>query len=121
LIPPTNRCAVLLVVTYSRAARTALRNACRTHDETVVRQFGRAALFDDTHYGAFLALRLVERHGPDVHVELTRPLNEFVDVPDAVREAARSYEARESPNTPYHAFASGTDHPSPSTLREREL
>ncbi|WP_318568312.1 hypothetical protein [Salinigranum marinum] len=112
---------MLLVVTYSRAARTSLRNACRTHDETVVRRFGRAALLDDTHHGAFLALRLVEKHGTDVHVELTRPLNEFVDVPDAVREAARAYETRESPSTPYHAFVRGTDHPSPSTLREREL
>ena len=112
---------MLLVVTYSRPARTALRNVCRNHDETVVRQFGRAALFDDTHHGAFLALRLVEKHGPDVHVELTRPLNEFVDVPATVRDAARAYETRESSSTPYHAFASGTDHPSPSTLREREL
>ncbi|WP_380679314.1 hypothetical protein [Salinigranum sp. GCM10025319] len=112
---------MLLVVTYSRAARTTLRNVCRTHDETVVRQFGRAALLDDTHHGAFLALRLVEKHGADVHVELTRPLNEFVDVPESVHEAARAYERRESPSTPYYAFARGTDHPSPTALRERDL
>jgi hypothetical protein len=112
---------VLLVVTYSRAARTSLRNVCRTHEETVVRRFGRAALFDDTHHGAFLALRLAEKHGADVHVELTRPLNEFTDVPETVRGAAVAYETRDSPSTPYHAFARDTDHPSPSTLREREL
>lgn len=112
---------MLLVVTYSRAARTSLRNVCRTHDETVVRRFGRAALFDDTHHGAFLALRLVEKHGADVHVELTRPLNEFVDVPDEVRAAASAYESRASPSTPYHAFAHDSEHPSPSALREREL
>ncbi len=112
---------MLLVVTYSRAARTSLRNVCRTHDETVVRRFGRAALLDDTHHGAFLALRLVEKHGADVHVELTRPLNEFADVPDEVRAAARAYEDRDSPSTPYRAFVHDTDHPSPSTLRERNL
>jgi hypothetical protein len=112
---------VLLVVTYSRAARTSLRNVCRTHDETVVRRFGRAALLDDTHHGAFLALRLLEKHGADVHVELTRPLNEFVDVPDPVRDAAAAYESRESPSTPYHVFARGSGHPPPSALRGREL
>lgn len=112
---------MLLVVTYSRAARTSLRNVCRTHAETVVRRFGRAALFDDTHHGAFLALRLAEKHGADVHVELTRPLNEFVDVPEEVRTAASAYESRDSPSTPYHAFATDSAHPSPSTLREREL
>lgn len=112
---------VLLVVTYSRAARTSLRNVCRTHDGTVVQQFGRAALLDDTHHGAFLALRLLEKHGPDVHVELTRPLNEFTDVPGQVRAAACAYERRDSRSTPYHAFVSGTDHPSPSALRDADL
>lgn len=112
---------MLLVVTYSRSARTSLRNVCRTHADTVIRRFGRAALFDDSQHGAFLALRLAEKHGPDVHVELTRPLNEFADVPAAVRTAARAYEGRDSPSTPYHAFARGTDHPSPSALRETRL
>jgi hypothetical protein len=112
---------VLLVVTYSRAARTSLRNVCRTHEESVVRRFGRAALLDDTHHGALLALRLAEKHASDVQIELTRPLNEYADVPDAVREAARAYEARDSPSTPYRAFARGTDHPSPATLRDRDL
>jgi hypothetical protein len=113
--------AVLLVVTYSRSARTSLRNVCRTHADTVVRQFGRAALLDESQYGAFLALRLVEKHGADVHVELTRPLNEFTDVPEPVRMAARAYERRDSASTPYHAFARGTDHPSPASLRETQL
>jgi hypothetical protein len=112
---------VLLVVTYSRAARTTLRNVCRTHDETVVRRFGRAALFESTEFGAFLALRLREKHGADVQLERTRPLNEYADVPESVRAAANAYEGRENANTPYAKFAAGTDHPDPDHLRERTL
>lgn len=112
---------MLLVVTYSRAARTALRNVCRAHEETTVRRFGRAALFEPTEFGAFLALRLREKHPGDVQVERTHPLNEFEEVPAAVREAARAYERRDQPHTPYERFASGTAHPDPATLRNREL
>lgn len=112
---------MLLVITYSRAARTSLRNVCRAHEGTVVRRFGRAALFEPTELGAFLALRLREKHPGDVQLERTRPLNEFSDVPDAVREAARAYEARDHPSTPYAAFAAGSDHPEPARLRDREL
>jgi hypothetical protein len=112
---------VLLVVTYSRAARTTLRNVCRSHDETVVRRFGRAALFAETELGAFLALRLREKHGEDVQLELTDPLNEFESVPERVRTAARDYEARDDRNTPYAKFAVGTDYPDPEALRGREL
>jgi hypothetical protein len=112
---------VLLVVTYSRAARTSLRNVCRSHEETVVRRFGRAALLDATELGAFLALRLREKHPEDVQVERTRPFNEFAEVPEGVREAAAAYEDRAKPSTPYAKFAVGTDHPSPEELRGREL
>jgi ferritin-like protein len=112
---------VLLVVTYSRAARRDLRNACRGHEETVVRRFGRAALFEATGHGALLALRLREKHPDDVQVERTRPFNEFADAPDAVREAAVAYEARDDPSTPYRRFAAGTDHPDPESLKDREL
>ncbi|MFD1598660.1 hypothetical protein [Halobellus rarus] len=112
---------MLLVVTYSRRARETLRNACRAHEETVVRRFGRAALLRETEYGAFLAYRLRERHAADVQVERTEPFNEFADAPDAVREAAAAYEARESPSTPYDRFATGTDHPNSDAMREREL
>jgi hypothetical protein len=112
---------VLLVVTYSRPARTTLRNVCRSHDETVVRRFGRAALLDSTELGAFLALRLREKHGADVQVERTRPFNEYEEVPDVVRAAATAYEDRENPNTPYAKFASGTEHPPPDRLRDRDL
>ena len=59
---------MLLVVTYSRAARTTLRNVCRTHEDCVVRRFGRAALLDATGKGAFLACRLRERYPDDVQV-----------------------------------------------------
>ncbi|MFC6726688.1 hypothetical protein ACFQE1_20415, partial [Halobium palmae] len=78
---------MLLVVTYSRAARTTLRNVCRTHEGSVVRRFGRAALLESTEFGAFLALRLREKHADDVQVERTEPLNEFERVPPSVREA----------------------------------
>lgn len=112
---------MLLVVTYSREARTALRNVCRSHEGSVVRRFGRAALLEATEHGAFLVCRLREAHPDDVQVERTRPFNEFDDAPDAVRRAAVAYEDRAHPNTPYARFAAGTDHPDPAVLKEREL
>jgi hypothetical protein len=115
--PPT----VLLVVTYSTAARETLRNVCRTHEDTVVRRFGRAALLAETEFGAFLALRLRAKHGGDVQIERTAPFNEFRAVREEVREAATAYEDRDTPSTPYAKFAAGSDHPDPATLREREL
>jgi hypothetical protein len=112
---------VLLVVTYSKAARTSLRNACRAHEETVVRRFGRAALLAETEHGAFLALRLREKHPEDVQLERTRPFNEFRDVPEAVRDAAVDYEARENRNVSYQKYAAGRSHPSPAALKRRDL
>lgn len=112
---------MLLVVTYSTPARTGLRNACDGHPEQVRRRFGRAALLEPTAYGAFLALRLRAAYGDDVQVERTRPFNEFADVADEVREAATAYADRETPATPYAAFAAGTEHPDPETLKGREL
>lgn len=112
---------MLLVATYSREARTTLRNVCRTHGEAVVRRFGRAALFAETALGAFLALRLRRKHGDDVQIERTEPLNQFVDVPERVRAAARAYENREEPSTPYAKFAAGTEHPDPEEMRGTEL
>jgi hypothetical protein len=112
---------VLLVVTYSRAARQTLRNVCNAHEETVVRRFGRATLLEETAMGAFLGLRLREKHGADVQVERTVPFNEFGTVEEDVRAAAREYEQRDAPSTPYAKFAAGTEHPSPEALRDREL
>ena len=112
---------MLLAVTYSRTARTTLRNLCRAHEETVVRRFGRAALFEPTEHGALLACRLRERHPEAVQVERTVPFNEFGDSPDTVREAAVAYEREASKHTPYARFAAGTDHPDPERLRERDL
>lgn len=112
---------MLLVVTYSESARTALRNACRSHEDHVVRRLGRAALLEATAYGAFLALRLREAHGGDVQIERTEPFNEFVEVGEDVREAARAYAERDAKATPYAAFAAGTDHPDPERLKGREL
>jgi hypothetical protein len=112
---------LLLVVTYSRGARTTLRNVCRSHESTVVRRLGRAALFEETELGAFLALRLRAKHGDDVQVERTRPLNEFAAVPEPVREAATAYEDREAASTPYAKFAAGTDHPDPGEMRGVDL
>ena len=112
---------VLLVVTYSRAARRTLRNACRTHGDSVVRRFGRAALLAESEFGAFLALRLRAEHEGAVQVERTRPLNEFAGVPERVRTAATAYAEREHASTPYAKFAAGTEHPSPAELRDEEL
>lgn len=112
---------MLLVVTYSRAARTSLRNVCRAHEDCVVRRFGRAALLEATEFGAFQALRLREKHGGEVQVEQTRPFNEFATCREAVREAAAAYESRDQPATPYDAFAADTDLPSKETMKGREL
>jgi len=113
--------ALLLVVTYSRAARTTLRNVCRSHGSTVVRRLGRVALLAETELGAFLALRLRAKHGDDVQVERTRPFNEFEAVPEPVREAAEAYEDRETPSTSYAKFAAGTDYPDPEAMRGTDL
>jgi hypothetical protein len=112
---------VLLVIAYSREARQTLRNVCRAHGETVVRQAGRVALLAETEFGAFQALRLRAKHGVEVQVERTEPFNEFEGVREGVREAARAYEAREEPATPYAAFAAGRDLPGKAEMREREL
>ena len=110
-----------MVVTYSREARQALRNACRTHDDVIVRRFGRAALLEPTEFGAFLALRLRAEHGVDVQVERTEPLVAGRDVPDAVTEAALAYADREHASTPYAKFAAGRDLPAVESMKEREL
>ncbi|KDS91953.1 hypothetical protein FK85_13465 [Halorubrum saccharovorum] len=112
---------MLLVVTYSAAARTGLRNLCRRHEGAVARRFGRAALLDETVYAAFLALRLRESHGGDVQIERTKPFNEFVALDEPVREAANEYANRDAKATPYAAFAAGTDHPDPDSMRGHEL
>lgn len=112
---------MLLVVTYSRAARQSLRNACDAHADCVVRRFGRAALLRETEFGAFQALRLREKHAGDVQVERTEPFNEFSDAPERVRDAARAYENRDAASTPYGKFAAGRDHPDPESLRDSEL
>lgn len=112
---------MLLVVTYSREARQALRNACRIHEESVVRRFGRAALFESTEFGAFLALRLRAEHGADVQIERTEPLVPERDVPDGVTEAALAYADREHASTPYAKFAAGRDLPAAESMKERDL
>jgi len=112
---------MLLVITYSTAARQALRNLCNAHEESVVRRFGRAALLADTEFAGFQAVRLREQFGAAVQVERTRPFNEFETLREPVREAARAYADRETPALPYAKFAAGTDHPAPADLKESEL
>ena len=111
---------MLLVITYSRAARQSLRNVCRAHEDCVVRRFGRAALLESTAFGAFQALRLREKHDLDVQLERVEPFVER-DVPRRVREAATAYEHRDQPSVPYRQFAAGTDHPAPESMRERDV
>lgn len=112
---------MLLVISYSQASRQSLRNVCRAHEDTVVRQFGRAALFEPTEFGAFQALRLREKHGNAIQLERTRPFNEYASVPEDVREAAHAYEQREQSALPYTTFVSGTEHPDPEQMRGSEL
>lgn len=112
---------MLLVIAYTRHARQSLRNICRAHDEVVVLQAGRVAVLAETEFGAFQALRLREKHDEGVQVERTEPFNEFAAVRPAVREAARSYEARDTPATPYERFAAGRDLPDPESMRGSEL
>lgn len=112
---------MLLVVTYSQAARTSLRNVCRTHEETVVRRFGRAALFEETEYGAFLALRLHAKHPDEVQLERTTPFNEFQQVPESIRTAVEAYDNRANENTTYARFAVDSPHPEPGAMKRRKL
>lgn len=112
---------VLLVIVYSRAARATLRNVHATHGGCIVRRFGRVALLEATELGAFLALRLREKHPDEVQIERVRPFNEYGTVPAGVREAARAYEARDAPSTPYAKFAAGTAHPSADAMAGRDL
>ena len=112
---------MLLVITYSQAARRTLRNVVRAHEDAVVRHFGRAALFEATEFGAFQALRLRAKHGTAVQVEWTEPFNEFERVSAGVREAATAYEDRETAATPYARFAAGRDLPAPEEMRGKEL
>lgn len=112
---------MLLVIAYSRGARQSLRNVCRSHEEVVVRQFGRVALFEETEFGAFQALRLRAKHGEDVQVDRTTPFNEFDTVRPAVREAATAYESRETPSLPYEQFRTETDHPASTEMRDRSI
>jgi hypothetical protein len=112
---------VLLVIAYSREARQSLRNVCRSHDESVIRRFGRVALFEATEFGAFQALRLREKHGEAIQLEQTVPFNEFESVRPDVREAVAAYEDRETPFLPYEQFQTGSDLPSPTEMKERDL
>lgn len=112
---------MLLVIAYSRDARTSLRNVCRSHDDSVVRQFGRVALLEETEFCAFHALRLREKHGEAVQIERTEPFNEFAAVPEGVREAAAQYEGRDTPALPYAQFAASNDLPPPTAMKSSEL
>jgi hypothetical protein len=112
---------VLLVIAYSRRARQSLRNICRGHDDSVVRQFGRVALFEETEFGAFQVLRLREKHGMDIQIEQTIPFNEYESVRPAVRDAATAYEDRDSPSLPYETFRHETDHPDSAEMKDTSL
>ncbi len=77
-------------------------------------------MFAGTEFGAFQALRLHEKHDLDVQIEHVEPF-EPTDAPEHIREAAKRYEAREEPATPYKRFASGRDLPDPDQLRGVDL
>jgi len=112
---------VLLVIAYSRGARQSLRNICRTHETSVIRQFGRVALFEPTGFGAFQALRLREKHGNAVQIEQTRPFNAAETVPEDILAAATAYERREEPALPYEPFAERESLPTPAEMKATDL
>lgn len=112
---------MLLVITYTRSARNSLRNVRRTHEDVVVRWFGRSALFAATELGAFHGLRLQKKHPEAVQIERTRPFNEYQEVPERVRDAVAAYTKREHTTTPYSAFAVGRDLPDIASMARREL
>ena len=111
---------MLLVVTYSREARRTLRNVCDAHEEAVVRQFRRAAMFEATELAAFHALRMREKHGLDVEIDRVERF-EPASVPEEVRAAATAYEDRDAPSLPYRQFAAGSEFPAPGTMRGEPL
>lgn len=111
---------MLLLITYSRDARQTLRNVCRLHEDVVRRRVGKAVLFEPTHLAAFFAMRVREKHPGQVQIHRTRPLKPE-DVPTVVARAARRYERRSDPHTPYSAFATGRDLPTLSSMADREL
>lgn len=112
---------MLLVIAYSRAARQSLRNVVRAHEDAVHHHFGRVALFAATEFGAFQALRLQHKHGEAIQLAKTEPFNEFAAVPAAVRDAAATYEARDTEAVPYASFATNEDVPSPDSMRGSPL
>lgn len=112
---------VLLVVAHAKTARQDLRNACTRHPEAVVRRFGRAVLLAETELGAFLALHLRERHGADVQLERTQPLDAPRTVPDRVHDAVAAYADRTHPNTPYATIADRENLPTTADLHESDL
>jgi hypothetical protein len=112
---------VLLVIAYSHGARQMLRNMSRHHAETVVDRFGRAALLADTALSGFLAVRLRTRFGDAVAIERTRPFNAHLDCRDAVRRAARAFEAREDRHVPYQVFAAGGSIPTKAEMLREPL
>jgi len=111
--------STILVVADAPGARHTLRNACDSYPEAVRWRFGRVALFEGTELGAFLAYRLREKHGEDVHLAWTTPLGDGDPGCRRAREAARAFEDRTNPSTPYPKFAAGTDYPQPREMRRR--
>lgn len=112
---------MLLVVAHAKDARQDLRNACTRHPDAVVRRFGRAVLLAETELGAFLALYLRERHGPDVQLERTRPLDPSRTIPARVHDAVTTYANRTHPSTPYATIAARDDLPTTADLHETDL
>lgn len=111
----------MLVVAHAKDARQDLRNACTRNPEAVVRRFGRAVLLAETELGAFLALHLRARHGPDVQLERTRPLDVDRSIPTRVHDAVDAYANRQHPNTPYATLADRDGLPTTDDLQSTDL
>lgn len=110
-----------LVVADAPGARQTLRNICTTHEDAVFRRLGRAAVFEGTEFGAFLAFRLRAKHGDGVQIVQATPIGDRQDAFRRASEAARAFENRAHECTPYPKFAAGTGHPLPAEMRDRRL
>lgn len=110
-----------LVIADSPKARETVRNVCNTHEDTVVRRFGRAVLLEPTEFGAFLAFWLRQKHGDTVRVRTTRPVAEGRQRYRRASDAALAFANREHERTPYPKFAVGTEHPQPVEMHDRAV
>lgn len=109
-----------MVIGYSQAVRSALRQVADAHGDSVVERFGRVVLLESSAFGRFVATRFRAEFGAACQVERVESFVPARDVAADVREAAEAYADREAKSTSYARFAAGTEYPGPAALKARE-